>query len=91
MKNEKEIIYEEGYGYYKEGEDQFEEEGTPKDLQIDLQNDIDENIFFLMQKMQQLYAQACKEVDEKEIHWDIHKITMVRQELQKQLNLPDVY
>lgn len=90
MENEKELTYEEGYGYYKE-EDEFEEEGAPKDLQLQLQDDIDEDIFFLMKKMQQLYAQACKEVNEKEIVWDIHKITMVRMELQKQLNFPDVY
>jgi hypothetical protein len=69
-------------GYFAEGE--------PTDAQTEFQDDVDNTIHNLLNELKTLYLSAAGKSYEEE-EWDIGKITAIREEVEDQLGLPDVY
>ncbi|UUD44605.1 hypothetical protein [Bacillus pumilus] len=57
---------------------------------IETQDNIDNVIFNMLVEMYQIYSATSKEVLP-EFSWDIEKISNVREEIEKQLDLPKIY
>lgn len=77
-----EIVKTKGYGYIKNGE--------PTDKQVELQDEIDNEIFQFLNNMKKIYTNAFNQ-NSKNVDWDIEKITNIRHKVEEVLDLPQIY
>ena len=68
----------------------YRAEGEPTDAQIELQDEIDNAIYDFLKKMRDIYEMRVSK-DIPELEWDIGKITVIREEVEGLLELPEIY
>ena len=85
-KQTEDIDYNDGFGYEEDDDGDL----YPTDLQIDLQDEVDSTIQYAVHNIVRRYQEAAS-IGDIDIEHDIHKITNIRNVIEKEYKLPEVY